>query len=246
VEKPITQIDQVTTFLRSEILSGNLDAGTRLMEIPIAKQLGVSRTPVRISLEILERDGLVSTAGPKRGFVVSSFDIEEVFDSIAIRGALEGMAARLIAEQGLSKETQKILTDCFESGENLLKIGLIGRDLQLAWADYNAEFHSIIVRFCPNKKIHGMIQRLNRIPLVSPSVITLVDKNIKIDIQRLRLAQEDHAAIIDAIINREGSRADMLFKEHSKRNERNKREIFKEIKRTGITSGFPGINLVKN
>jgi len=246
VEKPVTQIDQVTTFLRSEILSGNLDAGVRLMEIPIAKQLGVSRTPVRISLEILERDGLVSTEGPKRGFVVSSFDIKEVFDSIAIRGALEGMAARLMAEQGLTKETKKTLVDCFEKGESLLKIGLVGSELQEAWAAYNAEFHSLIARLCPNEKINGLIERLNRIPMVSPSVVTLVDENINIDIERLRLAQEDHAAIIDAIINREGARADMLFKEHSKRNERNKREIFKEIKRAGDTRGFPGINLVKN
>src|SRR5580765_3497855 len=106
-EGPLTQIEQVIAALKSQILSGRLEPGLRLMEVRIAEELGVSRTPVRLALSWLEREGLVYTTGPKRGFIVREFDPAEVFGAIEIRGCLEGMAARLSAEIGCTPDMEQ-------------------------------------------------------------------------------------------------------------------------------------------
>jgi tripartite-type tricarboxylate transporter receptor subunit TctC len=71
-------------------------AGQRLAEIPLAQQLGVSRTPVRRALAMLAQEGLVSES-ESRGYLVREFSFQEVLDAIDLRGVLEGHAARSVA-----------------------------------------------------------------------------------------------------------------------------------------------------
>ena len=84
--------------LRELILEGGLEAGERIAEIPLAGRLGVSRTPLRLALASVEHEGLVASV-PGGGFVVRSFTLDDVRSAIAVRGAMEGLAARAAAER---------------------------------------------------------------------------------------------------------------------------------------------------
>ncbi|KAG1246519.1 hypothetical protein G6F65_020641 [Rhizopus arrhizus] len=88
------QIDKVISELRDMVLSGALQPGERIVELQFSARLGVSRTPLRIALPELEKEGLLERL-PSRGFRVRSFTVDEIGDAVDVRGVLEGMAARL-------------------------------------------------------------------------------------------------------------------------------------------------------
>ena len=88
--------DSVCGVLRQAILTGELEAGERLMEIPLAEQLGVSRTPVREAIRLLEDEGLVLIT-PKCGARVASYTEKEVTDALDVRMHIESMSVKLAA-----------------------------------------------------------------------------------------------------------------------------------------------------
>ena len=135
--------NRITAQLRNMILNGEFAAGDHIAEIPLAKELGVSRTPIRHALGILEQEGLVSRA-PNCGFRVESFSVEDIIDAINLRGTLEGMAARLVAERGLTPRITASLSDCIEAGDRIVVKRSFGQDDLLDYAEMNARFHNII------------------------------------------------------------------------------------------------------
>jgi GntR family transcriptional regulator of vanillate catabolism len=114
----------VLLHLRELILRGEFEPGQRLAEQQLAEQLGASRTPVRAALGTLEQEGLVKT-NETGGFVVRQFTPREVADAIAVRGHLEGMAARLVAEHGLNRQLALILEAC---GNHALQRAMAAND----------------------------------------------------------------------------------------------------------------------
>jgi len=85
--------DVVCKTLRDAILEGKIKPGTRLMELHLASQLGVSRTPVREAIRLLEMDGLVHIH-PRRGAVVADISEADLRDVLEVRQALEELAVR--------------------------------------------------------------------------------------------------------------------------------------------------------
>ena len=96
-----SQVDKVVGELRGRILAGQLPPGSRVLEMDYSRQLDVSRTPLRIALGELEKEGLLERL-PTRGFRVRSFTMGQIGDAVDVRGVLEGMAARLAAERPLA------------------------------------------------------------------------------------------------------------------------------------------------
>ena len=74
------QLDRVLVDLREQILNGDLKAGERLAEIPLAERLSVTRTPVRHALTLLEAEGLLEPSGG-RGYVVRRFSVQDIVDA---------------------------------------------------------------------------------------------------------------------------------------------------------------------
>ena len=99
--------DEVYRLLRKAIVRGEISAGTRLVASQLAEQLGVSRTPLREALQLLEREGFVRrlATGVVEVVGLSRDEIEEVF---AIRSALEGLAARYAALRATSEEVERM------------------------------------------------------------------------------------------------------------------------------------------
>ena len=85
-----------TELIREAIVDGRLPPGQRLKEEELARELGISRTPVREALLILQTEGLVDAA-PNRGAVVRSHDADDLEDLYQLRALLEGYAARRAA-----------------------------------------------------------------------------------------------------------------------------------------------------
>jgi DNA-binding GntR family transcriptional regulator len=91
-------VEKVVQYLTSEILSNRLRPNRRISELAVARELGVSRSPVREALRILERDGLVSQSG-NRGVVVADVTPEEADELYLIHGHLIGLAVRLACQR---------------------------------------------------------------------------------------------------------------------------------------------------
>ena len=97
--------DVVFENLRSAILEGKLKSGQRLMEVQLAEQLGVSRTPVREAIRKLELEGLVVML-PRKGAYVANISVKDLMDVLEIRASLEGLGASLAAEMLLKKDIE--------------------------------------------------------------------------------------------------------------------------------------------
>src|ERR1700684_2994819 len=106
-DRAVSQTVRAQLALRDLILSGRLRPGERISELQAVETTGVSRTPVRMALVRLEEEGLLE-AIPSGGFMVKAFTERDIYDAIEVRGALEGLAARLAAERGV---TQSALID---------------------------------------------------------------------------------------------------------------------------------------
>jgi len=111
-----TQGQRVLAALRKMIVAGDLRPGERVAEIPLAEQLGVSRMPVRMAFRALENEGLLRRAGA-RGYMVREISAQETANAIEVRGVLEGLAARLVAERGLSRQARAALLNCLAEGD---------------------------------------------------------------------------------------------------------------------------------
>ena len=114
----INQQTRVTVQLREMILNGEFKPGERITETSLAKALGASRTPVRYALSILEQEGLV-TSVPNRGYRVERFSMRDISNAIDLRGTLEGMAARIVAEHGIDAGVSQELQQCLDNGSRL-------------------------------------------------------------------------------------------------------------------------------
>ncbi|MBL4810811.1 MAG: GntR family transcriptional regulator [Rhodobacteraceae bacterium] len=200
--------------LRQRILAGQLPGGTRLYEVAMAEELNISRTPLREAMSRLTEEGLLERA-MGGGFVVRSFGYADVADAIELRGVLEGMAARLAAERGVSAQNmaplEQIVVDldnCFETDGELI-------DFE-RYSELNEAFHNSIARLAGSAIVIRELERAKSLPFASPSAF-LPDKA---DIQNFRrsliIAQEHHRGLVDAIKAREGSRAEMIAREHAR------------------------------
>ena len=99
--------DVVFENLRTAILDGNLKAGQRLMEVQLAEQLGVSRTPIREAIRKLELEGLVVML-PRKGAYVANMSFKDLIDVLEVRASLEGLAGSLAAERRRDEDIEEL------------------------------------------------------------------------------------------------------------------------------------------
>lgn len=107
VEIPQIYARSVAPIIEEAIIYGELQDGARLTEEEICQKMGVSRSPVREALRLLERDGLV-VREPRRGVRVSELTVTELDQLYVCRISLESMAARLAAQSATNKEIKAI------------------------------------------------------------------------------------------------------------------------------------------
>ena len=225
--------------LRTLVLNGEFSAGSRLPEVSLSETLGVSRTPLRQAMGRLVEEGLLSRI-ETGGCRVVSFTMAEIMDAIEIRGVIEGTAARLASERGLSMELQK-------EGHKILALldKAVENPAQLDFDTYvhgNAKFHQLIGRLAGSKVISKEVERVSKLPLASPSAF-LQGQELVPDFQEsLKMAQSQHRAIFEAIENREGARAEALSREHARLARKNLDFVI--LRKPNLINRVPGLALV--
>lgn len=112
--------------LKEKILKNKLLPGDKLIEMEIASNLGVSRTPVREALKKLEEDGLV-TSFPRKSYIVSKISAKEAKNLYIVRRSLEPLAVELLAQKGLGENTKY-----FQDVNEELRLAIENKDEELA------------------------------------------------------------------------------------------------------------------
>ena len=149
--KPLRDVDFEN--LRRSILEGKLKSGQRLMEVQLAEQLGVSRTPVREAIRKLELEGLVVML-PRKGAYVANISVKDLMDVLEIRASLEGLGASLAAERRTEEDIKNL-----EEIEEEFEQAVITQDIDMLLKK-DIEFHECIFKAANNKKLEKMINTL--------------------------------------------------------------------------------------
>jgi GntR family transcriptional regulator, vanillate catabolism transcriptional regulator len=213
---------QVTAVsrLREALLAGDFSPGQRLAEVPLATRFDVSRTPLRLALISLEHEGLVEEY-PTGGYIVRSFRRSEIFDSIEIRGLIEGMAGRLVVERsGFNDADGSKLAEM----RNILAAIDTSMDGQLApeeafqiYIDGNDRFHEKLMELASSAILSREMDHILKLPFAAPSSSLLRSQlHLQRARQIIRTGQDQHHSILEALENRESVRAEMLLREHSR------------------------------
>ena len=146
--------EAVYQTLRRAILTNRLKPGERLMEMKLASELGVSRTPVREAIHLLEREALVKQE-PHRGVVVAQITLKQLRDVLELRSMLEELAVRLACERAREEDFDRLAAaaDCFaravERGADVTEL-----------ADRDVAFHDVIYHMTDNEKLIQMVANL--------------------------------------------------------------------------------------
>ena len=205
---------RVIVRIREMILHGELPPGERVREVELAAKLGVSRTPVREALPILAQEGVL-TQLDTRGFVVRAFTAQEIMDAIDVRGALEGLAARMLAEQGPSRRLIHSLHECLREGDEIFTKGHLVMADEARYGDMNKQFHSLIVQGSGSKVVSAALERNDRIPFAAAHAIAFDKIDLSSMYDHLLYSHRQHHAIVQALENGESSRMAALMVEHA-------------------------------
>ena len=183
--------DWVFECLRTSIVSGDLAPGQRIVEADLAKQLDVSKSPVREAILQLKQDGLVIDAPKGRGVVVAPLKPSDVREIYAVREALEGLAVRILAADP-QPERLATLYAIVDRMRQALDEGDVRRQFEL-----DVEFHTSLCQATGNRRLHDLFSSLRpdlqRIFLFAVNAMTLEDHDSP------RQALIEHEELLQAI-----------------------------------------------
>lgn len=203
--------DVVFKTLRDAILRGKLKPGERLMELKLASELGVSRTPIREAIRMLEQEGLAITI-PRKGAEVAKMTEKDMEDVLQIREALDALAVQIACDKMTEQQLSKL---SFEVKS--FKRSIEANDLQRI-ISCDVEFHDIIYQSTNNPKLISLINSL-REQMYRYRVEYLKDpKNYPV-------LSKEHEDIARALNERDKEKVTKLMSEHI----RNQAEAVKDI-----------------
>jgi GntR family transcriptional regulator, vanillate catabolism transcriptional regulator len=206
-------VDQVTHALREMILQHKIPPGARLVQTELADRLGVSRTPLREAIRVLEQDGLVRISNGNNTVEVVSLTVGELLEMYEIREVIDGLAARLLARQGMSSEADRQISRSLQVMTRSI-MPFKGEVFFTAHID----FHVAILSHCGNAHL------LNELQLVRVTAASLRDlfprtvhpgrRGMTEARQNAELTIAEHTAIYDAICRRDQDLAEEVARFH--------------------------------
>lgn len=190
--------EYVYTYLLDRIRNGEIKAGERLTEVDVARQLGVSRTPVREAFKHLHARRLLQIV-PGRGMELVELSTKEVIDLYDMRSMMEGMAASLAAEYATRKAIDNMYALVDHYAANLDNPQILARA--------NIDFHAEILGVCENDYLKNAISTLG-------DTLGLVRGRILNSLSRRQSIVDEHRAIVDAIARRDRTAAESIARHH--------------------------------
>ena len=194
--------DVVFNTLREAILKGELKPGERLMELQLAAKLGVSRTPIREAIRMLEQEGLAVTI-PRKGAEVAKMTEKDMEDVLQIREALDELAAKIACEQISEEQLEELVATMHEFEEstktdNVKKI-----------AEADVKFHDIIYQSTGNPKRVNMLNNL-REQMYRYRVEYLKDEN------NYPTLMKEHKDIVEGLVRKNKTQVTETMHQHVK------------------------------
>ena len=202
--------------LRQMILDNELQAGAYVLQEELGAMLGVSRTPIREALIRLEQEGLVEIR-PRHGMRVLPISIEAMREIYEVLTALEALAARIVAKNGLVRHQLAAMEQAVADMETALK----ANDLD-GWASADQRFHALLVGYSGNSRLIAMVE-------------TVIDQSYRVRRLTLRLrpkpvaSNSDHRALVEAIRARDSERAYHVHEQHRRKSGEMLVELLKKL-----------------
>jgi GntR family transcriptional regulator of vanillate catabolism len=236
-----SQTARATFSLRELLLQGKFQPGERIREVPLAEELGVSRIPLRIALERLANEGLLEVR-PTTGFVVPEFSVNDIYDSIHLRGLLEGSAARLAAERVKDPREVAALHALSYEMIALVQRRTLTLECLASYSDVNAEFHSELLRLSGSRILRRAMEHVCSLPFASPRSFLRRHYLAPQFREMFLLALDHHRGVADAIAGHDGARAESIMHEHAHLAWRN---LEFALKSSELAKFVPGVKLMK-
>ena len=214
---PSTLADSLLEQIRKAVVEGEIAPGAKISEPELARRFGVSRGPLREAISRLEAGGLV-TRRPNVGARVITLSAQGLIEIYELREALEGMAARLAAEN-MSDEEVQAMRDLLE----IHQANVEEKDGQAYFQkEGDLDFHYRIIQGSRNQRLTRVLcddlyhlARMYRFQFGMAS-------------RRARKALEEHGMILDAIADRDGESAELLMRRHIRASRRNVERLLNE------------------
>ncbi|MGI5997742.1 MAG: GntR family transcriptional regulator [Lutispora sp.] len=203
--------NQIYEKIRQDILDDKYTRGQSLVEQKLAKEFGVSRTPIREVLRQLELDGLVESI-PNRGVFVVGITHEDINHIYAIRQRIEGLAALWAAEKMTSEELKQM-----ENIYNLMEFYTAKEDVDQI-AQLNTDFHEVIFKSAKSKYLRNMLTNF-QVYLQWARYVSLKVPG------RLEAALAEHKNILEAFRKKDGVLAEKAVMEHVDNSRKNLEKI---------------------
>jgi DNA-binding GntR family transcriptional regulator len=190
-------------------VEGVLKPGERLVEERLAHHLGVSRTPIREALAMLEVEGLVKST-PKKGTTVRTFTREEIKDLYDLRVVLESYAARQAAQFITAKELDQ-MGKLYEEMEACLRSDWRSNEDHVDKVRYltskNNQFHQVVMKASRNSRLEAILTQIVELPLIFRAFFWYTK-------EQLSQSNHHHYEIIQALETQDAERAERVMAVH--------------------------------
>ncbi len=209
-------VDEIADTIRHEVATGRYPVGSRLRQEALAADFGVSRTPIREALRKLQAEGLIVFV-PRRGALVRGPTPREIREAYRVRAELEGLAAELAAFWIVDDELRELgraeqrFHELAGEASRTAQRGRSAdfRGLTVRWTEANDRFHDVVQRAAQNEQLRQTILFLHRtIPRGLTGMALVANTRL------LHQNAGEHAAMREAIADRDGARARHLMHDH--------------------------------
>jgi DNA-binding GntR family transcriptional regulator len=203
-------VDEVTDRLRNLIVDGTLVPGRRLLQTNLAEELGVSRTPLREALRVLQSEGFVDVVDGNKTLAVVDLSPADLVAAYELREVVDGLAARLAAAQGLSSATAKRLQDAIAE----IRGAVDPRSLTLR-APAHSEFHATIALASGNRHVVGQIPMIRFTAQMGTRYVQSLDEDARLQtLTWIEQGDGNHFAILQAIERGDAREAERAARVH--------------------------------
>lgn len=211
---------ELANTIRQDIIDGTIEHGARITEAKLCEWHNVSRTPVRLALRRLEQEGMIRK-GDGRGYVVEEITVDDIRQAVQVRGHLESLAARLMAQSEKRQEHLDRMARAIERIETLTDQGRLDDATLRNMHAANFVFHTTILEGCGNSYVKFTCDQISHLPMLAAGSMAFDrdaiegSKDINKSILRMKIGNSQHRIIFEAIGQGDAVRAEGMMREHS-------------------------------
>ena len=206
---------ELAARIREDIIMGTFEQGERLSEARLCEIYEVSRTPIRLALRLLERERLIRR-GEGRGYTVFSPTVEEILQAVQVRGHLESLAARLMAQSEARAQFLPHMAEAIAKIGAVIDEGILDDDAKRHAQAANKVFHSTILDACGNDYVSYACEQISHLPMLAAG--SMVFDRTSDDTRalfRLSIGNAQHQVLYESIKAGDAVRAEGMMREHS-------------------------------